>query len=300
LSERLASALQASAHHYERTSRCFYITQAIVESEKAFEELEEEEQFLDPDLKLPKNFDVEQLYREHLDLMAEIPGFYNQAPQHASQCALQVPQQYPDFQNDVDEMDAYINYPEPDQVTQTHQSQADNFMDDSSAAAELEVDIPDFDNIIEGQSGLSSNDLLGSLAFSSPELQVSRQVSSASVGQVISYISDSQYQYSQEPFLLSVSPNTNTCQPHSNVVRSDPLCKTVDKLFGNATSTGYTSDTRTNNRQPHSQNAFDDLQNTGVRGKMPEKELKQMQAVDAAKDKDGNEQTGRSEFEREA
>jgi hypothetical protein len=232
--------------------------------------------------------------------MAKIPGFFDQAPQHDSQCASQLPQQNPDFQNDVDEMDAYINYPEPGQPTQIPQSQADNFMDNSSTAAGLGQDIPDFDNIIGGHTGHPSNDLLESLEFSSPERQVSRQVNSVSADQDISNISDSQY--SPNSFLFSVSTNTNLCQPHSNVMRSGPLYETVDDVFGDATTTGhgYTSNTRTSNRRPLSQDAFDDLQNTGLRGKMLEKELMEMQVVDSANDRDGSEQTRSSEFERGA
>ena len=67
LKARIESALQASKLHYERTGRCFYITTQIVESDCVFDELEDEEQFWDPDLLLPERLTLEQLREEHYD-----------------------------------------------------------------------------------------------------------------------------------------------------------------------------------------------------------------------------------------
>jgi hypothetical protein len=64
---RIESAIQASRFHYERTGRCFYITEAVVMGDTSFEELEEYEQFWDSALLLPDNVTREQLYEEHVD-----------------------------------------------------------------------------------------------------------------------------------------------------------------------------------------------------------------------------------------
>jgi hypothetical protein len=66
---RIDSAVQASRYHYERTGRCLYITRAEILADKLFEELEEEEQFFDPQLILPDGFSRHQLYQEHLHAM---------------------------------------------------------------------------------------------------------------------------------------------------------------------------------------------------------------------------------------
>ena len=67
LKARIESALQASKLHYQRTGRCFYITKEIVDSDCVFDELEDEDQFWDPDLLLPEGLTAERLRDEHYD-----------------------------------------------------------------------------------------------------------------------------------------------------------------------------------------------------------------------------------------
>ena len=51
--------------HYERTGRCFYVTEEIVASDTVFEELEDEEHFWDTKLLLPEGLTRQQLQEEH-------------------------------------------------------------------------------------------------------------------------------------------------------------------------------------------------------------------------------------------
>jgi hypothetical protein len=91
---RIESALQASAHHYQRTGRCFYITAAIVQSAGSFEELEDDEHFRDRALLLPPGINLRQLYHEHLRHMNEIARYTSRASQRSSQCTTQTPSQH--------------------------------------------------------------------------------------------------------------------------------------------------------------------------------------------------------------
>jgi hypothetical protein len=61
---RIELAIAASKCHYDRTGRALYITRATVMGNEAFEDLEEPEQFDDPELKLPKGLTREGLWEE--------------------------------------------------------------------------------------------------------------------------------------------------------------------------------------------------------------------------------------------
>ena len=79
MAARIESAIQASRFHYERTGRCFYITEEIVKGRTSFEELEEFEQFWDPGLLLPEKVTREQVFEEHIGSLeaagALLPGY---------------------------------------------------------------------------------------------------------------------------------------------------------------------------------------------------------------------------------
>jgi hypothetical protein len=267
LNVRIDSALQASAHHYQRTGRCLYITTAIINSGEDFQELEEEEEFWDESLLLPEGFNRGTLYNEHLVYMGEIARMFEQGPQHASQCSSQFPQQNHDSQNDENERDAYINHPEADEPTQVSQSQADSHMDNSSAGTELGQDIPNFGNFVAGHMERPSNGLLGS-SGSSHQSQVVTQVNSLSVDDDTLYMSDSQYP--QNPFLCSDLFGVNLCQLHGIGMPCASLCQSSYDFSENEIGNGFTSNSllRPSNLQPPSQDPFDidDLWNTGIMG----------------------------------
>jgi hypothetical protein len=268
LNVRIDSALQASAHHYQRTGRCLYITTDIIDSKEDFEELEEEEQFWDESLLLPEGFDLGTLYNEHLVHMAEIAGLFEQGPQHTSQYSSQFLQENHDSQNDENEMDNYNNHPEASEPTHVSQSQADSRMDSSSAGTELGQDIPSFGNFVSGHKELlPSNDLSGS-SGSSHESQAVTQVNSFSVDDDTLYISDSQYP--QNAFLFPDSFAASPCQLHSIGIPCTSLYQSSYDFSENEMGNGFTSNSllSTSNLQPPSQDPFDidDLWNTGIMG----------------------------------
>jgi len=82
----MESALNASWQHYQRTGRALYITPATVMSNETFEELEDPEQFNDPDLLLPEELTGERLWAERQQAINgglndededELPGIVN-------------------------------------------------------------------------------------------------------------------------------------------------------------------------------------------------------------------------------
>jgi hypothetical protein len=62
IKSRIESALNASKLHLKRTGRCFYLTEAIIQGETGFEDLDEPEHFLDPGLLLPAGCTREELW----------------------------------------------------------------------------------------------------------------------------------------------------------------------------------------------------------------------------------------------
>jgi hypothetical protein len=122
---RIESALQASAHHYERTGRCFYITPTIVDSGNNYEELEDAEQFGDTKLLLPKGLNIKQLRREQLHHLTEMTHYSPLFPQGTTRCPSQVPSQNnANSQNAVNlHQDTWVNSHGPGQSSQTSQSQ---------------------------------------------------------------------------------------------------------------------------------------------------------------------------------
>jgi hypothetical protein len=66
LDQRLKSAVDASKIHYERTGRCFNITREIVQEGASFDELDDEEEFFNPDLILPEGVSVADLWSDHM------------------------------------------------------------------------------------------------------------------------------------------------------------------------------------------------------------------------------------------
>lgn len=82
----MESALNASWQHYQRTGRALYITPATVMGNETFEELEDPEQFNDPDLMLPEELTGERLWAERQQALNgdpndddedELPGIGN-------------------------------------------------------------------------------------------------------------------------------------------------------------------------------------------------------------------------------
>ena len=69
IASRVESALQASSCHYQRTRCVLYITEEIVLGDALFEELEEPEQFLDPNLRLPPGITLEMLLQDNPGLL---------------------------------------------------------------------------------------------------------------------------------------------------------------------------------------------------------------------------------------
>lgn len=66
LHQRLKSAVDASKVHYERTGRCFNITREIVQEGGCFDELDDRDEFFNPDLLLPEGVSAEELWKEHV------------------------------------------------------------------------------------------------------------------------------------------------------------------------------------------------------------------------------------------
>jgi hypothetical protein len=66
LDQRLRSAVDASKIHYERTGRCFNITREIVQKGASFDELDDKEEFFNPDLILPEGVSVAELWSDHI------------------------------------------------------------------------------------------------------------------------------------------------------------------------------------------------------------------------------------------
>jgi hypothetical protein len=122
---KIESALQASAHHYERTQRCFYITETIVESGNNYEELEDDEHFRDPALLLPKGLDIMQLHGERLNHLNEMAQYSSLFPPGTTRCPLQVPSQNNmNPQSSVNlPRDTWINSHDPGQSSQSSRSQ---------------------------------------------------------------------------------------------------------------------------------------------------------------------------------
>lgn len=66
LDQRLRSAVDASKIHYERTGCCFNITREIVQKGASFDELDDKEEFFNPDLILPDGVSVAELWSDHV------------------------------------------------------------------------------------------------------------------------------------------------------------------------------------------------------------------------------------------
>jgi hypothetical protein len=122
---RIESALQASAHHYERTGRCFYITPTIVASGNNYEELEDAEHFRDKTLLLPKGLDIKQLRREQLHHLTEMTHYSPVFPYGTTRSPSQVASQNnTNSQNAVNlQQDTWVNSHGPGQARQSSQSQ---------------------------------------------------------------------------------------------------------------------------------------------------------------------------------
>src|SRR5579862_6978674 len=69
---RIESALLASKVHYEKTGKLFYLTHRIVSRNRPYEDLDEEEQFNDPQLLTPKEIDINQVRAEWKRDMADL------------------------------------------------------------------------------------------------------------------------------------------------------------------------------------------------------------------------------------
>ena len=80
---KIESAKKSSEAHYETHGRFFYLTEEIILSNRgAFEELEEEEQFEDPELILPDNVTREEAFE---DLCAKTEALHSTFQQHHQQ-----------------------------------------------------------------------------------------------------------------------------------------------------------------------------------------------------------------------
>ena len=75
MGERLNSALLASVAHFQWRGRLYYITQEILETGHGFEELEDDEQFDDPNLLVPPGFDLNEVRQTRDRELEEILGF---------------------------------------------------------------------------------------------------------------------------------------------------------------------------------------------------------------------------------
>ena len=73
LADRIKSALQASAMHYDRTGRCLNITAELVAQFATFEELDEKEDFFNPSLLLPAGVTVAELWKANVEAMSGGP-----------------------------------------------------------------------------------------------------------------------------------------------------------------------------------------------------------------------------------
>jgi len=73
LADRIKSALQASAMHYERTGRCLNITADLVAQFSTLEELDEKEDFFNPALLLPAGVTVAELWKSNVEAISGRP-----------------------------------------------------------------------------------------------------------------------------------------------------------------------------------------------------------------------------------
>jgi len=73
LADRIKSALQASAMHYDRTGRCLNITAELVAQFTTFEELDEKEDFFNPLLLLPAGVTVAELWKANVEAISGGP-----------------------------------------------------------------------------------------------------------------------------------------------------------------------------------------------------------------------------------
>jgi hypothetical protein len=72
LDQRLKSAVDASKVHYERTGRCFNITREIVQEGGCFDELDDKEEFFNPNLLLPEGVSAVELWKDHLKAVSGV------------------------------------------------------------------------------------------------------------------------------------------------------------------------------------------------------------------------------------
>jgi hypothetical protein len=72
LEERIQSAIKASHCHYLRTKRCLNVTTETVASGNQLPELDQEEDFQNPDLRLPVDLTVEKLWEERETRLAAL------------------------------------------------------------------------------------------------------------------------------------------------------------------------------------------------------------------------------------
>ena len=150
---KIESAKKSSEAHYETHGRFFYLTEDIILSPGSFEELEEEEQILDPDLILPdgvtRQFALEDLRAKTEDL--EFPQTLTIGTNGGGQRTSELMYNYPTFsttENSVKDSPLTVS---PADVS----LQSSAVLDSSHEELDFDLYLKDPDEIVESGLGLA-------------------------------------------------------------------------------------------------------------------------------------------------